>query len=406
MFTKTIYRFRSLRPSVRSLVWLMWFYDFGWKTVTLFFGIFLFQNFGTIESAVWYFLTTFSTACLGFCGVGFLWSRLSWNIKFLFFIAVTCLSTGFIFLFGENSLANALYFSAVYGFGIGTFWVAMHSFELAEIHDNERDFYSSMVRAGSGVLGILSPALATVSFFLSREVFHIGTYTLLFIFIPISFALGFPFLRKVSDYRPRPMLFKDVKHFFGKAKHWLGISYIAFGSAGHTFRSILIPLVAVYLLGNETNVGVFETVMRVVSVIFVIWLSHHRHSGNRVRLFGWCVIVLAAIRFLLGLSFTIWAFVIFSLAFIFIEPHMMVSSHTLDLAMVENMKRKSAEFFPALILRDFVIWLVRSIASALILFVVFLVQDVELSLRVLVTISVIWPIGRYFMIRRFFDGRT
>ena len=403
MFIKTLNRFRALRPSIRALVLIMWFYDFGWKTITLFFGIFLFQTFGTIEPAVWYFFTTFSAACVGFCGIGFLFSRLGWNIKRLFFVAVTCLSLGFVFLFGEQTLKNALYFSAVYGFGIGTFWVAMHSFELAEIQDQERDFYSSMLRAGSGVLGILSPALATLSFFISREVLHLGTYTLLFIFVPISFALGFLFLRRIPDYRPKPMRFGDVKHFFGKAKHWLGIGYTAFGSAGHAFRNILIPLVAVYLLGNETNVGAFETVMKIIAVLFVIWLSHHRHSGNRVKLFGWCAIVLVAIRFLLGVSFSVWAFVIFSLGFIFIEPHMTVSSHTLDLAMVESLKRKSAEFFPALILRDFVIWFFRSVASSLILLVVFTIQDIEFSLRVLVTISAIWPIGRYFMIRRFFN---
>ena len=403
MFTRTWNRFRALRPSVRALVGLMWLYDFGWKTIVLFFGIFLFQNFGTIESATWYFLVTFSFACIGFCGLGTLWARLRWNIKWLFFIGLGCLTFSFIFLFlGERTLTQALYFGGMNGFGVGTFWVSMHSFELFEIQDKERDFYSSMLRAGSGVLGILSPALAALSFFVSREVLGWGTYTLLFLFIPLSFALTFPFLRNVSNYRPKPIKLTDIKHFFGKSHHWEGIAYIGFGSAGHAFRSIVIPLVAVYLLGSEINVGIFETLIKIASVVFVVWLSHHRHKGNRIKIFGWCTVVLAVIRLLLGVSFDILAFIIFSLGFVFIEPHMNVSAHTLDLALVENLKRKQADFFPALVIRDFTIWFFRSVASILILLIVFVLQDIETSLRVLVLISILWPVGRFFMVKKFF----
>ena len=220
MITKTLSRFRSLRPSVRSLVGLMWVYNFGEQLISIFLTIFIFQTFGTVEAVVWYFLIHSSLAPFSFIVLGFLWGKLKWNVRHLFTIYLVGTIGSFAFLYGDVSFTSAMIFSAFYGFFRGPFWVGMHSFELSQIHNNERDFYSSMNQTGATILGILAPALATGSFFLSKEIFGGNTFALLFLIIPIGFLFSLPFLKNLADYYPRPIRWKDITHFFREKKNF------------------------------------------------------------------------------------------------------------------------------------------------------------------------------------------
>lgn len=381
-------------------------HDFGNQLITIFFAIFIYQTFGTIESAVWYFIVTYSAAPLSFIGLGFLWGRMRWNVKWLFLVYLTIIVGSFAFLYGEQNFTNALIFSAVYGFGRGSFWVGMHSFELSEVHNNERDFYSSMNKAGTIVLEILAPALATGSFMLSKQIFDGKAFVLLFILIPLSFLFSIPFLKNLANYRPKPILWQDIVHFFKDQKSKWARFYFANDAAERSFSHIAIPLAAVFLLGNETNVGIFETVLKIISALFIVWLAHMRHAGNRIKLLGIASASIALGAALLTGFFELWALVLFSLINIVAGPVYGVSGHTITLNTVESINHKKSDFFPPLILRSAVLWSTRIVVAGVMFLIAKSFLEAETVLRVFILFLVVLPLSLWFFAKKFFRGVT
>src|SRR5258708_2555166 len=151
-------RFFALRPPVRSLVLLYGVYVFTGSLTWVFTQIFLYSRFSSISLNIVSTMLLYTGIMVGFCVFGYLASLWRLNIKYGFSISFLVLAASFVsFLFAATP---AIAFVAVFlnGLGHGFFWLTIHTFELAETKDHERDFYSSLLSAGDQTLSLLGPA--------------------------------------------------------------------------------------------------------------------------------------------------------------------------------------------------------------------------------------------------------
>ncbi len=370
MVKKTIARFQTLRAPVRAMVYLHWLYSFVGALTGVFVHIYIYQLFDSvlvnaIAQAVYFF-----GVVIGFSGVGALAGLYRVDLKRGYLWAFIVLAGSFGFLFGDVSRIDAFTFMLANGFGLGLYWLTLHTFELTETKNDERDMYSSFLSAGDQVIDLVGPALAALTFIISRDILHTGSYTLLFIIAPFCYLLGIPFLRHLRSYRPAPVEFDDVRHFFRDKKNRVSQLYFFGPSANYASAKIAVPIAVILLLGTETRVGVFNAVFAVVSMVVILFFSGMRHGGNRLSFLFWTSSAGALMSTLPALIFTLPVYILYSLGMVVLKPLQRVSAHVIDLETMETLGRKERDFYPTMILRDVALgtWRITSI-GVLVLFI-------------------------------------
>ena len=126
---------------------------------------------------------------------------------------------------------------------------------------------------------------------------------------------------------------------------------------------MLLPLVALFLLGTAVAVGVFTTVFSIFSACCVVGLAPYRNAGNRIEILGIAAIVLAFATMYFGYQFTFAALVVYSVIGGIVWPVLRVSIHVTDLQTMESIGRPGADFFPTMIFRDISLWAWRSLGG-------------------------------------------
>lgn len=352
MLKTQLAHFHALRPPVKAMVYLAWLYSFVSALTSMFVQIFLYQRFDSVTFNIVGMMLYFAGCAVGFSLIGAIASWLRLNMKWGYAYAFIALCASFLFLLGEVTRYDALWFMLANGFGLGLYWVTLHTFELTETHDHERDYYSSVLSAGDQVIDLVAPALATVLFFISDKILHWGSFTLLFIVAPLLYISGVPFFQHIRTYRPEPVDRNDLRHFFRDCKNRHAQVYLFAGSATFALSRVALPIAAIIFLTSETNVGIFNTIFAVISAFALIALSKRRHSGNRLRFLFVTSALSAAVIFFFAFRFDLVAFLVFSLAMVILKPLQRVSAHVIDLQTMETLGREGRDFYATMIFRD------------------------------------------------------
>lgn len=362
-----------MRASVRSLVYLFWIYSFTSGMVGVFTQIYLYQKFSSVELNVIATIVFYTGIMVGFCVPGILATLWRLNIKQGFAWSFLFLGLSILYLLFITDIREAYGAMFFWGFGQGVFWLTINTFELAETSDSERDFYSSAVNAGSQVLHLLGPAAATALLWLSGSVFHIGTYTLLFTVTPAIFLLGFLCFSAIRDYRPPRIRRADIAHFFSGRRNHAAQLYTLGTGFQHTLGITIPPLVVLFLLGTALNVGIYGTIFALFSAACVLIVARYRTPRNRVLIFGITAVGIALATALLGYALTFPILILYTVVMGLLSPAMNVSSHVIDLAVMET-GRSDTDFYATMILRDFFLWVWRALGG-----LVFLALAVSLT---------------------------
>ncbi len=370
MLRGTIARFSALRLQVKAMVFLVWIYSLAGSLAGAFVQIFLYKQFASVSLNMTATMVMFTGAAVGFCLMGYIAARFRLNIKNGFFLGFLALSSSFILLLTTSSQAGAYSFMFLNGIGNGLFWLTIHSFELTETRDEERDFYASLLSAGDQMLSLAGPALATLLLWISGDVLNFKSFTLLFITTPFVYLLSFFFLSRISDYRPHPIEWKEVKHFFGERKNRTMQIYTMGGAFQHILGGTIVPLATLFLLGSELRVGLYNTIFAVVSALFLLKVSSYRNTGNRLFIFSLTVILLAGNTFLFGYIFTITSLVAYSIVKSLFAPLMGVSAHVIDLFTMESLAHPEKDFYATMIFRDLSLWFWRLVGGSLFLVII------------------------------------
>lgn len=358
MIKATIAQYRGLRSSVKAMLYLHWVYTFVGSMTEVFVNIYLYKHFESVLFNIIANMVYFVGCGIGFSLIGYVAAFYRMNMKRGYLSAFGAMCLSFFFLYGAVSVTDALVFMFVNGFGLGLYWVTLHTFELTETENHERDYYSSILSAGDQIITLTAPAFATLLFYLSDDVLHVGTYTLLFISAPLLYLLGIPLFGKIGSYHPHPIERIDVIHFLTNKKNIRAQLYLFATSADYAVASVIIPVSTIIFLGTEKHVGMFATIFAVISAAALIGFSRVRHSGNRLRFLFVTVSISALATFLIAARFELAIFIAYSLVSVLVRPLRRVSEHVIDLETMEMLGREESDFFPTMIFRDaaFAVW--------------------------------------------------
>jgi YQGE family putative transporter len=355
MLMESMARSKQLPASVRSLVVLYWAYELSTSLTSVFIQIFLYQRFSDLLFNVLANMAHCTGVALGFCLPGLAISRIRGNVRSGFLYSFSLVAATMMMLPYCETRSLAFAAMVINGLGHGLFWLTIHTYELSEIKNHERDFYSSLLAAGGGIVSIAGPALATILIWMSVGL-NWGDFTLLFFITPIFYCLGVFCFRRVNDYRPNPIEWDDLVHFFEDRKNRSAYPYLVGTAFQHMCFTIIMPLVIFFLLGNAMNVGLFATVLALFSAVCVLILSSYRTVTNRFQFLGVSSIGLAVLTAGLGFHLEFSSLILYGLFGAVLWPAVRVSIHVLDLQTMESMGRSGKDFYATMIFREILLW--------------------------------------------------
>jgi len=362
MLKKTLKNFKKLPESNKSMVYLMWIYWF-WTIVSMIFvNIYIYKLNESLSNLITYNIVFFTTVVIWFTFIWYLMSVFKKNVKNLYYFSYFFLILAFILLllFWDNLLWIYMFWS-FYGFWVWTFRSAIHTYELSNIKDSHRDFYSSMVSFWENCLEILTPFIISLVFILSRY-YDFNWYYILFFITPLIYVTSFFFINQIDNYIPNKISKKDLKNFFNLRKYIFWHLFFFFWWIQQWLYTFLFAILSLYMLKNEVNIWIFQWILWIISISLIIFFSLKRNWDNRFKFFAILSFSYFLICILLVLNFNIVGYIIFSLFSILIKPLYNVSKHVYDLSLMDNIKTCENDFFPAMLFRDFVQYLWRLVA--------------------------------------------
>lgn len=380
---KFLHSFRQLPESNRSMVYLMWIYSAGMIITNIFVNIYVFQINNSFTDVALYNIVFFTATFIGFSWIGTYMWYIWWNIKNMYYIGYVLfmMSFGLLFLLGETLLGIYI-FSTIYALWNWVFWNAVHTQELNNISDINRDFYSSSISAWANIMDVLVPLGVATVFFLSN-IFSFNGYSILFAFLPFVYVFSFIFIHNIESYTPTRITYDDVRNFFNMKRYKFEHLYFFVWWFKTWFKSVILAIITITLLKNEVNVGVFQGILAFVSSFVVMYVWMKRKPDNRL-------LYLIIISFIIFINLSVFSwyfnmiyFVIFSFISIFLDSLYRVSEHTYDLSLMDNIRQWKSDFYPAMIMRECLLWSGRVISISLIL-ILFLYTwlDTESLLRI------------------------
>ncbi|MDH3324644.1 MAG: MFS transporter, partial [Candidatus Peregrinibacteria bacterium] len=377
MFAKTFNRFKDLSVETKSMIFIFWVYEFVQVIAQVFLNIYVFLQTNDLGALVWYNVVFFLGVFFGFCVWGYLVAQKQISMKFNYVKSFVLYFISFIWLlFMPKEFVFLLGFALLNGSALGMFWLGVHTFEMIFTNEKNRDFYSSMISVGTQVLKIVAPAFATALFFISEKVLNLETFELLFWALPFFYLLALPFLFKLPDFVPARIEKKEIKQLFMDKRLKVPREYTFWSGFDWPIISIIMPIISLAVLKNVINIGVFEAVVGILSIFMVIFLSHRRHAGNRVRILWFAIAwILIGVLCLTQFDKSIYFYFAYSLIFVFFMPIFRVSQHVLDLHSVEAFKHENPHFYPGLLYRDAILTFVRLLIASFLGFLYWKTQD-------------------------------
>lgn len=367
-----IHQFKILPLSNKAMVYLMWIYSAWWVITSIFINIYIFQFQKEIVSVIIYNLVYLTATFIWFSIIGWvLWWVLKRNIRNFYYISYFFFVLSFLIIFSFQEYIGTLIFAVIYGLWNGIFRCWVHTQELVHIEDNVRDAYSSYISFGTSWIKIWVPLFVSIIFFIVWKHFHFSPYIVLFLLLPVVYMASFFFIKNIWNYTTTWITMKDVKNFFNMKKYLFAHVYFFCMWAYQSLTWTILPIVAIYLLKTEIHVWVYEGVMMLISTFLVAFLSSMRKPKNRVKIMGILSLLIFSNLFLFVFHFTFWGYVAFSLIWVLLDPLYRISEHVFDLRLMDTIRYKESDFFSTMILRDFVLWIWRSVSLVALLFLVY-----------------------------------
>ncbi len=191
----------------------------------------------------------------------------------MYYIAYFCFILAFLSLvFLQNIAGNIYIFGLLYGLGVGSFYCALHTQELKNIKDENREKYASFLSAGKNIIDITVPILIAGIFYITGFFKNINAYNLLFCILPITYIFSFFFIKKLENYVPKKVSKKEISNFFNVKKYKFGLSFFLTIGFSNGINWFLVPLTALVILKTEVNIGIFTSIISLLSIFFVLFL--------------------------------------------------------------------------------------------------------------------------------------
>ncbi len=389
MLKHFLHNFNKLPDSNKSMVYLMWIYEI-WAIITnTFVNIYVFKLYNLLENIVTYNIIFLNGTFIWFSFLGFLMSKYKKDIKNMYYISYILFVLSFILLFFFNSTLFWVYlFWIIFWLWNWAFWCAVHTQELKNILNKNRDFYSSSISAGSNIVSVLVPLFVAILFYISW-IYKFDGYLILFLILPIIYLISFVFIKNIDSYTPGKVFKKDIKNFFDLWKYKFWHFYFFVGWIRLWLLTSVLAVISIILLKTEENIWLFQAILTLISTFVVMHLSHRREEENRLKYYFRVSLSMTLLYIFFWLFFWLTSYIIFSFILLFTKPISRVSEHVFDLSMMDNIKTSESDFYPAMLFREVILWTWR-MSWLLILLLMYYFSWLELNNILKIGLILIW----------------
>lgn len=211
--------------------------------------------------------------------------------------------------------------------------------------------------------------MVALLFYIEEKFYNFNTYLILFCTLPFVYLTSFLFIRNIDTYIPKKIIKKDIINFFDFSKYKFWHFYFLSNWIDFWLANVINIWAGIFLLKTEMSIWLFNSILTLISVFLLIYLSHRREEKNRLKYFFYLTILMSGLYMYFWFYFSLISYIIFSLILLLIRPMFRVSEHVYDLSMMDNIKTWESDFFPAMLFREVILWIWRTIGLVLLLLV-------------------------------------
>lgn len=347
------------------MVYLSWIYLFGMYIVSIFLNIYVYKLNGSVVENIFYNIFYYTATALWFAGLWYVMSLLRKDVKSLYYLSYMMFVLAFIWiLVMKDTIIWAYVFACLYALWNGTFWCALHTQELKNIKDEDRAFYSSSMMLWKNVITIFAPLFAVACFFLWDYTSTSG-YTYMFAMLPVSYCLSILFIHKIWSYFPKKIRSIDIANFFNIKKYKYWHLYFFVNWLQQWCFLLLVAFSQIFLFKNEITIWLYEAWFSLLGILVLIYAWLKSKSENNLLFLLLIIWWIGVNMLLLSLNFSVTWLILFSIIGLILQPLFSVINHVYSLRLMDSIKHWKSDFYPAMILREVVLWWWRVSAFAL-----------------------------------------
>lgn len=282
--------YKLLHNEAREIVTVEQIVSFGFAVGGVFTTIFLWRETNDIKLIALYNLVQYPTILTSFLAAGafFVNSKLKNLIK----IGISFYILNYIFLIvfsklhsGSNLILYILLMGFVYGLGAGFYYAGINPLEYKTTKDTNRDLFNALNSSISSFIAVFIPPviglLLSYNFGSDNFIFN---YSIIFIFTIVVFSIGLFYSVKLPDYKISDFNFKNLLQPV-KSEIWklICIRDLLDGFYGGT-DTFLGTLLVFFILKREVNMGLFNSLLSILSILVTIKIGTWLNRNNRLRL--------------------------------------------------------------------------------------------------------------------------
>lgn len=384
-----LYNFNKLPESNKSMIYLMWIYDIWAIISSIFINIYVFKINNSLGDIIYFNIFFLTFSLIGFTYIWFLMSIFKKNIRNMYYVSYILFILAFTFLFFYNwNLIWVYVFWVLFWLWNWAFWCAVHTQELKNIENKNRDFYSSSISVWQNIVSVLVPLLVAFLFYISK-IYKFEWYIVLFLGLPMVYIISFFFVKNIDVYIPKKVTKVDIKNFFDLSRYKYGHLYFFFTWFRQSIIWVILSVIWITFLKTEENIWLFQAILTFISTFSIIHLSHKRNEKNRLKYYLLLSLLMMLLYIWFWIYFWLISYLIFSLLLLFVKPIFRISEHVYDLSMMDNIKTKENDFYPAMLFREIILWVWR-MSWLLFLLVIYYFSWFELNFILRIWVYLIW----------------
>lgn len=317
--------------------------------------MYVFKYFGDMNGLILFNAILYIFSFLGFFLIGLFLSNIRLNIKYAYLVAYILFIIAFLLLFIFWKVGWVIYvFSILYGFWNGSFWCANHSYELSQITKEKRDFYSSSVTLLKNVFTILIPFLISFVFLLQTKNANIDGYKIIFIVLPILYLSSFLFIKNLPAYFPQNVSVKNILSNLHPKEIYQNLFFV-FSVQTTLVPKVILIIVTIYVLKTEVNIGIFQSLIWVISILITALLSTKRNEENRLKIMTFFAIFIFLNYIFLGWYITLLSLTVFTILDFILKPGFDISTTVYTMKYMGDLKKDHTMFLSKVIFRELVL---------------------------------------------------
>jgi hypothetical protein len=255
-------------------------------------------------------------------------------------------------------------FLFVWGCGNGLVWHGINISEIIQINSENKALYVSTVGFYRKFVSVIIPIILSFVFL------YLGNFTYYLIFATASAALlvSAYFAKQNFNFMPPKTDADDWKSFWFNREVLLIQAYQFIDGMAQSVYFALMPLATYLILTNEVNVGLYQSVASLLTLLMLYIYKNKRSKESNGNIL--IIATFGLIPFMLYFAYTpnIVSFVCLSIATALCIPQISISKHFIDLSSMKIGSKNEQSFYANMLFREMVLFAGRIFSGLIFLY--------------------------------------